>query len=773
MTEGELMQQLGRENVYQEGQPARYQEYQLPGAEPGSYRELLLRLPKPRGDKDFTSSHFSEPNILSHVRFNDRTGPDGEKILFLEELQSDWHREGRDQGYRGAYPTKLERHAVKSGMSPEQARADIKHLLDEPLDKPGRRTSDQWKRLTKATDGSDIDLNAVFHDQRDSIVPDAPFKSSWHELTLKRMLRHAAENGYDKLAFIDGKKTADRYDLSKKIDGLEVIDLDDGTYEILAKEVGDDAYRTLANNVEKDKVEDYIGKEVAKTAFDKMDDGLAHLEGVDLKVGGDWAFNLYDRMIPQFLKKYGKKFGAKVEDVEVVTDFPEYDSGRQIPRDSLRKSSFKAIDITPQMRGEEGVLGGQARFMPAERNDRKNRVSTRLPTAVAATEDPLASTLLIGNDTIMMLPPEKQKVMAGIIANYPHIKTNKRDLPVVGDELMDMSVSNLLWLYDKVPEDVRKRSKLWYDGARKITNDWVKKYGTSNAESAGVIAVLSPQKDWFMNVSLAERVIDAYKNKQDVAVNQDMIAKALDITQFNKDELILKVIRSMKNKKYADLDPLEKAYFMRLYDQTYRPQSFPVISPEGKMLDVKMNDNGTVGKVIHASSPAYMKAISILENPTKENISTQLGGQHKVRNFNNNILLPKLANEDVTIDTHAVAAALLKPLSAKSIEVGHNFGSGVPNSSVTGGKGTYGIYADAYRKAAKQRGVMPREMQSITWEAVRGLFPQRMKNKKNNKIVDDIWGEYNRGEISLDETRDRISDAFGGIRNPSWYGRDK
>lgn len=417
--------------------------------------------------------------------------------------------------------------------------------------------------------------------------------------------------------------------------------------------------------------------------------------------------------------------------------------------------------------------GGDARFMPAERNDRKNRVSTRLPTAAGATEDPIASTLLIGNDTIMMLPPEKQEVMAGIIANYPHIKTKKRDLPVVGDELMNMSVSNLLWLYDKVPEDVRKRSKLWYDGARKITNDWVKKYGTSNAESAGVIAVLSPQKDWFMNVSLAERVIDAYKNKQDVAVNQDMIAKASEITQFSKDELIMKVIRSMKNKKYADLDPLEKAYFMRLYDQTYRPQSFPVISPEGKMLDVKMNDNGTVGKVIHASSPAYMKAISILENPTKENISTQLGGQHKVRNFNNNILLPKLATEDVTIDTHAVAAALLKPLSAKSIEVGHNFGSGVPNSSITGGKGTYGIYADAYRKAAEQRGVMPREMQSITWEAVRGLFPQRMKNKKNNKIVDDIWGEYNRGKISLDEARDKISDAFGGIRNPSWYGRDK
>ena len=736
--------------------PTQYGEYQLPGAEPGSYRELLLRLPKDQNkikslqqkldklndrfkndatldteglaklsreaatirkkieqlggpaysydqSKMFMSSHFSEPNILSHVRFNDRTGPDGEKILFLEELQSDWHQEGRKRGYRGD-------------------------------------------------------------------IPDAPFKSSWHELTLKRMLRYAAENGYDKLAFIDGKETADRYDLSNKVGQIQVArDEETGRMSLLADNDIIDA------DFDSSKLESYVGKEVANRVNDMLEKeapGMGgsrevSLTGDDLRVGGQWAFNLYDRMIPQFLKKYGKKFGAKVEDVGISTTDAEY-------RDQFANlKNFKAIDITPQMRGEEGVLGGQVRFMPAERNDRKNRVSTRLPTAVAATEDPLASTLLIDSAAVFNLPPEKQKVMAGIITKYPHIKTNKRDLPVVGDELMNMSVSNLLWLYDKVPEDVRKRSKLWYDGARKITNDWVKKYGTSNAESAGVIAVLSPQKDWFMNVSLAERVIDAYKNKQDVAVNQDMIAKASEITQFSKDELIMKVIRSMKNKKYADLDPLEKAYFMRLYDQTYRPQSFPVISPEGKMLDVKMNDNGTVGKVIHASSPAYMKAISILENPTKENISTQLGGQHKVRNFNNNILLPKLATEDVTIDTHAVAAALLKPLTAKSIEVGHNFGSGVPNSSITGGKGTYGIYADAYRKAAEQRGVMPREMQSITWEAVRGLFPQRMKNKKNNKIVDDIWGEYNRGKISLDEARDKISDAFGGIRNPSWYGRDK
>jgi hypothetical protein len=47
----------------------------------------------------FKSSHFDEPNILAHVRFDDRTGPNGEKILHIAEVQSDWlqsHRRMRE-----------------------------------------------------------------------------------------------------------------------------------------------------------------------------------------------------------------------------------------------------------------------------------------------------------------------------------------------------------------------------------------------------------------------------------------------------------------------------------------------------------------------------------------------------------------------------------------------------------------------------------------------------------------------------------------------------
>ena len=53
-------------------------------------------------DNDFTTGHWETPNVLAHVRFNERTGPNGERVLFIEEIQSDWAQEGKKKGFVGA-----------------------------------------------------------------------------------------------------------------------------------------------------------------------------------------------------------------------------------------------------------------------------------------------------------------------------------------------------------------------------------------------------------------------------------------------------------------------------------------------------------------------------------------------------------------------------------------------------------------------------------------------------------------------------------------------
>ena len=52
-----------------------------------------------QGGKQFKSTHFDEPNILVHLRMNTRTDADGNKVLFLEEVQSDWGQEGKRRGF--------------------------------------------------------------------------------------------------------------------------------------------------------------------------------------------------------------------------------------------------------------------------------------------------------------------------------------------------------------------------------------------------------------------------------------------------------------------------------------------------------------------------------------------------------------------------------------------------------------------------------------------------------------------------------------------------
>jgi hypothetical protein len=47
----------------------------------------------------FRSGHWDEDNVLAHIRFDERTGPNGEKILHMAEVQSDWHQKGRREGY--------------------------------------------------------------------------------------------------------------------------------------------------------------------------------------------------------------------------------------------------------------------------------------------------------------------------------------------------------------------------------------------------------------------------------------------------------------------------------------------------------------------------------------------------------------------------------------------------------------------------------------------------------------------------------------------------
>lgn len=295
-------------------------------------------------EKDFTGGHFDEPNVLAHVRFNDRISPDGKKTLFIEEVQSDWHQMGRKQGYRSAISERelkqleekrlaawrealpLVESADNLGYdSASQVSGDLASgaLNPDYIDETGvpglraaaRKYAEIAKEYREAKKQSEIG------------VPDAPFKTTWHELAMKRMLRYAAENGYDRIAWTTGEQQAARYDLSKHIDSLNWQKNPDGTYNISPLKNGEAVGNASMQRVAPDKLADVIGKEVAEkiinghgqTWTDNKGTAQGELSNLDLKVGGSGMKGFYDKILPEFMNRYGKKWGAKVGETEIDT----------------------------------------------------------------------------------------------------------------------------------------------------------------------------------------------------------------------------------------------------------------------------------------------------------------------------------------------------------------------------------------------------------------------------------------------------------------------
>jgi hypothetical protein len=57
-------------------------------------KAVLMRRRENEG-KLYRSSHWDQPNVLAHIRVNDRTDADGNRVLFVEELQSDFGADHR------------------------------------------------------------------------------------------------------------------------------------------------------------------------------------------------------------------------------------------------------------------------------------------------------------------------------------------------------------------------------------------------------------------------------------------------------------------------------------------------------------------------------------------------------------------------------------------------------------------------------------------------------------------------------------------------------
>lgn len=312
--------------------------------------------------QNFKSAHWDEPNILAHVRLNDRT-IDGKRTLFVEEVQSDWHQAGKRKGYntKEAAQQRAELGKRLTSLSEEEnrIRAEMQQA-NEDWGKavPGakERAVTLGERLQSVLDEK-VDVgNRIAQMPVGEGVPDAPFKTTWPELAFKRVLRYAAENGYDKVAWTPGEVQAARYDLSKQIDELRVFPHPDGTYDLSARTKDAGRLHDIASRVREDKLPDYVGKEMAERIArgegtpDQSAGKWRYFTGLDLKVGGEGMRGFYDKILPATVNKLVKRFGAKVEEGRLSERDVSIDNRSLAHATALGIEPVHTINITPELR---------------------------------------------------------------------------------------------------------------------------------------------------------------------------------------------------------------------------------------------------------------------------------------------------------------------------------------------------------------------------------------------------------------------------------------
>jgi hypothetical protein len=495
---------MAREQIIDEGGGTKYPDYKTEGGE--NYREILMRLPSDakRNQKrmyeleakerrssvgrnfgnilpeemeelnqlrelaknpkqDFQSKHWEEPNVLAHMRVQDRISPTytkaqiedigrrmaetlgvdakslasgspsvavqrgvitpleaaqfshakkfknvdttgaTQKVLHVEEIQSDWHQKAReirkkeiervmkaegidkataqkqvseDFGYKGKaeqeyvnYLNDLQER-VKQTVKQDYLTSGVPDERAEELaDKMAKRMADNPIGLAKFA--GEEDKRIAMHQARlneQEAVPDAPFKKNWHELAMKRLLNYAAENGYDKIAVTPGAEQAKRYDLSKHISKVRYFDEPNSDMGVLH------AYDLEGNNIlnqrmSKSELEDHIGKDateklLAQQAEKNERTGYPSqqrsLSGLDLQVGGEGMQSFYDTMIPSYLNEFGKKYNTQVSPFDIEQPSATNPNNLTLPGyapQPVPTMQLHGFDITPEMREEINTQG--------------------------------------------------------------------------------------------------------------------------------------------------------------------------------------------------------------------------------------------------------------------------------------------------------------------------------------------------------------------------------------------------------------------------------
>ncbi len=352
---------IGYATIYEsfEAEMPRNTKWTLPGGE--KQRELVLTAPSIEPFNTDDTTHYGdvgEGRAVAWVRFNDRVDENGKKILFLEEVQSKRHQEGKARGYSGGW-------TAEKLLADDTFKIEIQSFEGES-EWFVREKEDGY--LIAAGDTKEEAISKALNKLNKEGIPNAPFKqtiagsgqtlSGWAGLAFKRMLKYAVENRYDKVAWTTGRQQAERYNLSNKVGSIYYIPEGEGIGKgtFIVTRMGQTLDTSTHPLIEKDniaptEIENYIGKELTSKLLDSQEktiEGIKvkELSNTNLEIGGEGMKGFYDRLLPNEINKYVKKWGTKVNQTQM--------------KFGDESASVHTVEVTPAMR--DSVMQGQPLF---------------------------------------------------------------------------------------------------------------------------------------------------------------------------------------------------------------------------------------------------------------------------------------------------------------------------------------------------------------------------------------------------------------------------
>lgn len=335
----------------------------------------------PEREGVFQSGHYKQGNIVAHVRMDDRVDADGKKVLFLEEIQSDWAQQGRSRGFASGQKITKE-DAEKLGYSVYLTQSNLgtdKYFQRDPADSQRNQPiSTNTGFDTEADAWSDL-IGRIERGEADKI-PSAPFVTdtkAWVGLAMNHAIAEAVDKGYDAIAWTTGAQQADRYNLAQHVQSIKWYDPTGkvtnpvGVREInialpnarldIDMSVGQDG-RVLAStqsDLTGNLLSDVIGKEMAQKIMGAESGELA---GEGLKIGGSGMKSFYDQIVPNVAGKLIRKSdpAAKIEKLKMVFAKLRGMGELRNQGDDWETKEQQGFYITPKMR--EAIKKGIALF---------------------------------------------------------------------------------------------------------------------------------------------------------------------------------------------------------------------------------------------------------------------------------------------------------------------------------------------------------------------------------------------------------------------------